>query len=173
MPTAQLGEFAGSAPQRRCEPGTGLVSATDVKPLPGESLEDTIGVQTVKNRLHSRWEEFSPRYICDMGDVFFVQVGGNCGLNVPRCAIGGDPIWEYATQCQGWTGAVLEPGQVKFRMLQAFYKSRVGQRVTTIKAAVSNYTGIASMPTGGYRACLNSDGRFDSRLDLALRPNAT
>ena len=90
----------------------------------------------------------SPRYICSMSDVFFVQIGGNCGLNVPRCAIGGDPIWEYATQCLGWAGVVLEPGE-KFEMLRSFYQARVQQAVTTIRAAASNFSGTASLVVGG------------------------
>ena len=27
--------------------------------------------------------------------MYFVQLGANCGLNVPRCTLGGDPIFEY------------------------------------------------------------------------------
>ena len=137
-----LGKYAGTPATRRpCEPGTGL--------LPNEKPRLAKGVASHKGQLSWRWEELSPRYICNMSDVFFVHVGGNCGLNVGRCAIGGDPVWEYATQCQGWRGVVVEPSAGKFKMLKAFYRARVGRAVTPVRAAVSNYSGTASMPSGG------------------------
>ena len=87
-----LGRYAGSAPRRSCEPGTGPLNSTDVEPMPGDRPGAHKGSHGPLHRLRWRWEEMSPRYICSMSDVFFVQIGGNCGLNVPRCAIGGDPI---------------------------------------------------------------------------------
>ena len=150
MDINDLGKFAGTpAPRRLCEPGTGLLRATDVMPLPNEDPRRAKGVASPKGRLSWRWEELSPRYICNMSDVFFVHIGGNCGLNVPRCAIGGDPVWEYATQCQGWRGVVVEPSASKFEMLKAFYLARAGRAVKPVHAAVSNYSGTASMPSGG------------------------
>ena len=166
-----LGKYAGTpAPRRLCEPGTGLLRATDVMPLPNETPRLAKGVASQNGRLSWRWEELSPRYICNMSDVFFVHVGGNCGLNVGRCAIGGDPVWEYATQCQGWRGVVVEPSAGKFKLLKAFYRARVGRAVTPVHAAVSNYSGTASMPSGGSETSGLTEHQLSSRSLLPQQP---
>ena len=135
-------------------------------PLPNESPSRAKGVASPKGRLSWRWEELSPRYICDMNHVFFMHVGGNCGLNVPRCAIGGDPTWEYATQCVGWRGVVVEPSNRKFQMLQAFYQARVGRAVEPVHAAVSNYSGAPLMPDGGSEGFGLTEHKLNARKHL-------
>ena len=73
-----LGKYAGTPASRRlCEPGTGLLRATDVMPLPNENPRLAKGVASQNGRLSWRWEELSPRYICNMSDVFFVHVHCN------------------------------------------------------------------------------------------------
>ncbi len=72
------------------------------------------------------WEECVPRFLCSLEDIFFVQLGANCGLNVPRCTAGGDPLFDYATQCDGWRGVVLEPVRATFEQLERNYAPHPG-----------------------------------------------
>ena len=45
-----------------------------------------------------------------------------CGVNIPLCTSGGDPLWEYATQCSGWRGVLVEPSAKSFGEILEFYK---------------------------------------------------
>ena len=67
--------------------------------------------------LYVRWEKWKS-YFADpsLERATFVQIGANCGLNTPVCALGGDPVWTYATQCQ-WQGVPIEPIPRLFRKL--------------------------------------------------------
>ncbi|CAK0791670.1 unnamed protein product [Prorocentrum cordatum] len=85
--------------------------------------------------LFVRWEE----YLKSMNGVNFVQIGGNCGTNLPECAVGGDPIWEYATRF-GWDGIVLEPVPHIFSKLTENY--RPYPSVKPVQALVSNHSGV-------------------------------
>lgn len=52
----------------------------------------------------------------DIRGLFSVQIGANCGLNVRKCAVGGDPVFEYITHCQ-WRGIAIEPAYATFKAL--------------------------------------------------------
>ena len=54
--------------------------------------------------LFIRWEDYSD-YLPhrNLRGTTFVQIGANCGKNVLSCAMGGDPVWSYATMCD-WQG---------------------------------------------------------------------
>jgi hypothetical protein len=68
--------------------------------------------------LFIRWEDYIRKVIPRrrFEDVTFVQIGANCGKNTFGCAVGGDPIWSYATMC-GWRGVVVEPVSYVFKKL--------------------------------------------------------
>jgi len=85
--------------------------------------------------LFVKWEE----YLQSMHGVNFVQIGGNCGTNLPECAVGGDPIWEYATRFD-WKGIVLEPVPQIFSKLTANYLPYT--TVKPVQALVSNHSGV-------------------------------
>merc|ERR1719203_428598 len=85
--------------------------------------------------LFVKWEE----YIKSMHGVNFVQIGGNCGTNLPDCAVGGDPIWEYATRFN-WNGIVLEPVPQIFSKLSENYQPYPSVR--PVQALVSNHSGV-------------------------------
>jgi len=104
-------------------------SASAERALP--SLE---GVEAGHVPLFVKWEE----YLQDLTNVTFVQVGGNCGMNTPRCAVGGDPIWEYATMFN-WSGVVLEPVPRIFEELARNYKPY--PNIFPMRAMVSNHSG--------------------------------
>ena len=63
-----------------------------------------------------------------------------------RCAIGGDPVWEYATQCAGWTGLVIEPTRALFEELRTAYSP---YQVQPLRLAVSDYTGVTNVEVNG------------------------
>jgi len=89
--------------------------------------------------LFVRWElKFLPT-----NKIFFLQIGGNCGKNTPECALGGDPIWEYATQCDQWSGIVIEPAIEAFTKLQSYY-GIYSDRILTMRAAIGNENGLFS-----------------------------
>merc|ERR1740121_2517596 len=88
--------------------------------------------------LFVKWEE----YLQSMHGVNFVQIGGNCGTNLPECAVGGDPIWEYATRF-GWNGIVLEPVPHIFSKLSSNYMPY--PNVKPVQALVSNHSGIGKI----------------------------
>ncbi|CAK0839641.1 unnamed protein product, partial [Prorocentrum cordatum] len=88
--------------------------------------------------LFVKWEE----YLHSMHGVNFVQIGGNCGTNLPECAVGGDPIWEYATRFD-WNGIVLEPVPQIFSKLSRNYLPY--PTVKPVQALVSNHTGIGKI----------------------------
>jgi len=85
--------------------------------------------------LFVKWEE----HLESMHGVNFVQIGGNCGTNLPECAVGGDPIWEYATRFD-WKGIVLEPVPQIFSELTANYLPYT--TVKPLQALVSNHSGV-------------------------------
>lgn len=89
--------------------------------------------------LFVKWEDYLGK---SLNDVTFVQVGGNCGTNLPDCAVGGDPIWEYATRF-GWNGIVLEPVPHIFSKLAANYKPFPS--VKPVQALVSNHSGLGKI----------------------------
>jgi len=88
--------------------------------------------------LFVKWEE----YLQSMHGVNFVQIGGNCGTNLPECAVGGDPIWEYATRFD-WNGIVLEPVPQIFSKLTANYLPY--STVKPVQAMVSNHSGVGKI----------------------------
>ena len=92
----------------------------------------------------ARWERYVARAGVNLEDVFYVQVGANCGANVRRCAMGGDPIYEYATQCAGWRGVSIEPVLHTFGELQANYAAH--PNVLTLRAAVAEQDGVGRVP---------------------------
>lgn len=71
--------------------------------------------------LFVRWEQYVPEYLDSASNVTFVQIGANCGKNSRRCAVGGDPVWEYATRC-GWRGISVEPVSSAFNELVVNYR---------------------------------------------------
>ena len=79
-------------------------------------------------------------------NISFVLVGANCGRNNRRCAIGGDPVWEYATQCAGWTGLVIEPTRALFEELRTAYSP---YQVQPLRLAVSDHTGVTTVEVNG------------------------
>jgi len=93
--------------------------------------------------LFVKWENYLGKYL---HDVNFVQIGGNCGTNLPDCAVGGDPIWEYATRF-GWNGIVLEPVPKIFSKLTDNYKPYPS--VKPVQALVSNHSGVGRIGGGG------------------------
>ena len=94
-----------------------------------------------------RWERFVPRYLPNVSReaIFVVQVGANCGKNTYACAVGGDPVWEYATYCQ-WPGMVLEPVSYIFHKLCWNYLR--WPAIQPLRAAVSTRRGLAEMVVG-------------------------
>jgi hypothetical protein len=62
------------------------------------------------------WEQWSNFLPLRIEDVVFIQIGANCGKNTYGCAVGGDPIWSYATSC-GWHGVAVEPVTYVFKAL--------------------------------------------------------
>merc|ERR1719150_2401153 len=86
--------------------------------------------------LFVRWE----RYLGQKGleGLTFVQVGANCGTNMPECAVGGDPIWEYATRFN-WKGVVVEPVPKTFAKLTKNYEPYTN--VMPLQALVSDHSG--------------------------------
>jgi len=100
------------------------------------SESEALPLQLKKNHvpLFVQWEN----YLKSMHGVNFVQIGGNCGTNMPECAVGGDPIWEYATRF-GWNGIVLEPVPHIFKQLSQNYKKF--PTIKPVQALVSNHSG--------------------------------
>ena len=68
--------------------------------------------------LFVNWEDLAGKgYLpADLRGVSFVQIGANCGKNTYGCAVGGDPVWSYATMC-GWRGVAVEPVSYVFSKL--------------------------------------------------------
>ena len=56
--------------------------------------------------LFIRWEDYAQYLPQNLREVTYVQIGANCGKNTFGCAVGGDPIWSYATSC-GPTRSVM------------------------------------------------------------------
>ena len=97
--------------------------------------------------LFIRWEDYIRKVIPRrrFEDVTFVQIGANCGKNTFGCAVGGDPIWSYATMC-GWHGVVVEPVSYVFKKLCKNYAR--WPQVIPMRAAISDAPGITLMSLG-------------------------
>ena len=92
--------------------------------------------------LFIRWEDYSDYLPADLRGVRFVQIGANCGKNTYGCAVGGDPIWSYATMC-GWHGIAIEPVSYTFAKLCRNYLR--WPHVTPARGAVADKPGTAFM----------------------------
>jgi len=114
-----------------------LASCSEALTLrPEAELELPLRLEDGHVPLFVRWEKYLGQ---DLSGVNFVQIGGNCGTNLPECAVGGDPIWEYATRF-GWDGIVLEPVPQIFSKLSENY--RPYPSVKPVQALVSNHSGV-------------------------------
>lgn len=136
--------------RRGCGPGTPPLMATDTQRKPGEGLSH--GWPSWKGKpLRWLWEQHVPSFLPhptspSSWDIFFVQVGANCGMNTPRCAVGGDPIWEYATQCEGWRGVLVEPQLPVYSALVANYHAAgAAASVLPVRAAIGDSAGVVQM----------------------------
>eukprot|EP00966_Prymnesium_polylepis_P037943 880196-Prymnesium_polylepis.1 len=109
--------------------------------------------------LFVKWEEYIGRYLHDIENISFVMVGANCGRNNLRCAVGGDPVWEYATQCAGWQGVVIEPISETFEELRAAYRP---YPVLPLRVAVSDHAGVGTMLVEHELSILSSLGGSDA-----------
>jgi len=89
--------------------------------------------------LFVKWEDYVPTYLSSIHNVSFVLVGASCGANVRDCAIGGDPIWNYAVSC-GWHGVAVEPIRRMFARLCHHY-GRFSRHVTPLHALVTGFRG--------------------------------
>jgi FkbM family methyltransferase len=94
--------------------------------------------------LFIRWEEYR-EYLPRWPDANFIQVGANCGKNTYGCAVGGDPIWPYATAC-GWRGVAVEPTSYVYLKLCKNYAR--WPRVQALRAAVSDEAGVGWIQLG-------------------------
>ena len=92
--------------------------------------------------LFIRWEDWHEYLPHDLGTVNFVQIGANCGKNTYGCAVGGDPVWSYATTC-GWHGIAVEPVSYVFRALCRNYAR--WPRVLPLRGAVADAAGWRTM----------------------------
>lgn len=97
--------------------------------------------------LFIRFEDYAEYLPLDIRETTFVQIGANCGKNTFNCAVGGDPIWSYATSC-GWRGLAVEPVSYVFLELCKNYL-RWQPRVLPLRAAVSDRPGVATIGLGG------------------------
>jgi len=122
------GDLAASRPRRHCSASQPPVLSSDSQPL------------------FVKWEDYVGRYLLSVENISFVLVGANCGRNNMRCAIGGDPVWEYATQCAGWTGLVIEPTRALFEELRTAYSP---YQVQPLQLAVSDHTGVMTVEVNG------------------------
>ena len=131
---------------RPCGCGAELVKPRDATPLPNEpeELSKALG-HFVK------WEDYAPQHLCNLSEVYFVQIGGNCGLNVPRCTAGGDPIYDYATTCDGWQGVVLEPVRATFNQLSRNYSPSNFLGNSTVQPIHGAVTGGTSLKRSSIR----------------------
>ena len=119
------------AQPRPCGPPHPLIQPSDAAPLPGGPEKLSKGVP-----LFVQWEHYVPTYLCSLQDIFFVQIGIACGVNIPRCTTGGDPVWEYATQCQGWQGVAVEPSKKSMSELTSEWAYGSHRNVRPMHAAV-------------------------------------
>lgn len=97
--------------------------------------------------LSVKWEQFVPEYLPSVENVSFVLVGASCGANVRECAIGGDPIWNYAVAC-GWRGVAIEPVWNMFQRLCHHY-GRFTRQVVPIHALIADTRGDAIVVNRG------------------------
>lgn len=88
------------------------------------------------------------QYLPTLDGATFVQVGANCGRNSKQCAVGGDPIWNYAHSC-GWRGLVLEPVRNTFKKLCHNYGAGA-PNVVPLNAAVGAVSGVSWIRIQGW-----------------------
>jgi len=93
--------------------------------------------------LFVKWEDYLGD---DLSNLTFVQVGGNCGTNMRECAVGGDPVWEYATRFS-WNGIVIEPVPRIFQKLRDNYSPFPS--VKPVNCLVSDHTGVGKIVDQG------------------------
>ena len=96
--------------------------------------------------LFIRWEDYSD-YLPhrNLRGTTFVQIGANCGKNVLSCAMGGDPVWSYATMCD-WQDVAVEPHAPTFRQLCRNYAP--WPKVTPLRGAVADKPGWKRLKVG-------------------------
>jgi FkbM family methyltransferase len=114
----------------------GLRTKATLENKPRDPLQLPLLLEDDHVPLFVKWEKYLGK---DLKDVNFVQIGGNCGTNLPDCAVGGDPIWEYATRFN-WNGIVLEPVPQIFSKLSENYQPYPS--VKPVNAMVSNHSGV-------------------------------
>ena len=113
--------------------------------------------------IYMRWERWrSYMANASLEGLTFVQIGANCGLNTNKCALGGDPIWTYATQC-GWRGVAVEPIKDLARQLHQNYAHLPG--VTPLHAAISNRSGTAMMASKRESSRMIISGKAPGRTE--------
>merc|ERR1719229_1053447 len=93
--------------------------------------------------LFVRWEKYLGR---NLDGRFFVQIGANCGTNMVECAVGGDPVWEYATRF-GWKGVTVEPVARTFNKLTKNYQPYPS--IKPLKAMISDHSGVGEIVLKG------------------------
>lgn len=94
--------------------------------------------------LFVNWEKYFRGDV--LHELYFVQLGGNCGKNTPECAGGGDPVWEYATRFD-WRGVVVEPVGKTFEQLRMNYKPF--PNIQPLNVLVSNFSGTTDIQVNG------------------------
>lgn len=94
--------------------------------------------------LFVRWEKYLGAE--SMEGLTFVQVGANCGTNMVECAVGGDPVWEYATRFN-WKGVTVEPVPKTFNVLTQNYAPY--PNVKPLMAMVSDHDGVGKIQIHG------------------------
>jgi len=117
-----------------------LASCSEALTLrPEAELELPLRLEDGHVPLFVKWEDYLGE---DLSNVNFVQVGGNCGTNLPECAVGGDPIWEYATRF-AWNGIVIEPVPRIFEKLSENYKPFPS--IKPVHCLVSDHSGAGKI----------------------------
>ena len=119
-------------------------------PVRAHCLSPTTGrVTPAKGELplYVQWEDYVPHYLKEVSNVSFVQVGANCGRNTKQCAVGGDPIWNYAASC-GWRGIAIEPSPPTFTRLCTNYAA-LTPLVKPLNALITNAPGDAFISNNG------------------------
>ena len=99
----------------------------------------------------------------DPSDVYFVQVGANCGT--PRCANCGESIWLDARKYR-WRGLVIEANPEVYPMLRANY-AEFNPAVRALNVALADRDGLVTLhvPIGRHNIELASlDPTYATRI---------
>ena len=97
----------------------------------------------------------------DPSNVYFVQVGANCGT--PACAVCGESIWNDARKHM-WRGIVIEANPSVFYKLRANYLFNPGVRALNVALADRDGTATLHVPILQHRSELASlDSGFAAR----------